>query len=176
MIDNQRVASHVLRNLVRSALAEDVGSGDATTLAVIPEDLETTGTIATREDCVGAGMPVAEMVFTELDPRVVVESVVSDGTHCRASDILAVLSGPARALLTGERIALNFIQRLSGIATATAAFVDALGDSSTRLLDTRKTTPGLRALEKCAVTAGGGDNHRFGLSAELTRSFHRLLR
>ncbi|MDP7397381.1 MAG: carboxylating nicotinate-nucleotide diphosphorylase [Lentisphaeria bacterium] len=163
MIDNQRLASHVLRNLVRSALAEDVGGGDATTLAVIPEELETSGNIATRQDCVIAGMPVAEMVFTELDPRVVVENLVSDGTHCRAGATLAVLSGPARALLTGERTALNFIQRLSGIATATAAFVDALGDSPTRLLDTRKTTPGLRALEKYAVTAGGGDNHRFGL-------------
>ena len=98
MIDNQRLASHVLRNLVRSALAEDVGGGDATTLAVIPEELETSGNIATRQDCVIAGMPVAEMVFTELDPRVVVENLVSDGTHCRAGATLAVLSGPARAL------------------------------------------------------------------------------
>ena len=163
MIDKRRLPSHVLRSLVRSALAEDVGGGDATTLALIPDDLETTGNITTREDCVVAGMPVAETVFTELDPRVVVESVVSDGAHCHAGDTLAVLSGPGRALLTGERTALNFIQRLSGIATATAAFVDALGDSPTRLLDTRKTTPGLRALEKCAVTAGGGENHRFGL-------------
>lgn len=163
MIDSRRIPSHVLRSLARAALAEDVGGGDATTLALIPEDLEATGSIATREDCVVAGMPVVEAVFTELDPRVVVESLATDGDHCQPGATLAILSGPARALLTGERAALNFIQRLSGIATATAAFVDALGDSPTRLLDTRKTTPGLRVLEKCAVIAGGGDNHRFGL-------------
>ena len=163
MIDSRRIPSHVLRSLARTALAEDVGGGDATTLALIPEDLEATGSIATREDCVVAGMPVVEAVFTELDPRVVVESLATDGDHCQPGATLAILSGPARALLTGERAALNFIQRLSGIATATAAFVDALGDSPTRLLDTRKTTPGLRVLEKCAVIAGGGDNHRFGL-------------
>ena len=121
MIDSRHIPSHVLHSLARTALAEDVGGGDATTLALIPEDLEATGSIATREDCVVAGMPVVEAVFTELDPRVVVESLATDGDRCQPGAALAILSGPARALLTGERAALNFIQRLSGIATATAA-------------------------------------------------------
>lgn len=163
MIDNRRLSSQVLCNLVRAALAEDIGSGDATTMAVIPEDLETTGYFRTRQACVVAGMPVVEAVFAELDRNVIVESQLSDNTRCQPGDVLAVISGPARALVTGERTALNYLQRLTGIATLTRAYVDALGETKTRLLDTRKTTPGLRALEKYAVTAGGGENHRFGL-------------
>lgn len=152
-----------LLNLVRAALAEDVGSGDATTLAVIPATLQTTAAMVTRQDCVCAGLPVAEVLFEELDSGLAFEAVVAEGERCRAGQTLAVIRGSARAILTGERTALNFVQRLCGIATLTRRCVDALGDSRTRILDTRKTTPGLRFLEKYAVRMGGGQNHRFGL-------------
>ena len=152
-----------LQNLCRLALAEDVGSGDATTLAVIPEELEVTAWVVAREPCVCAGLPVAEALFHELDPGLDFAPAVADGARCGAGAVLASVSGRARAVLTGERTALNFLQRLSGIATLTRAYVDALGGSRTRILDTRKTTPGLRMLEKYAVLMGGGQNHRFGL-------------
>ena len=152
-----------LRNLCRAALAEDVGSGDATTLAVIPAELQVQAELRTRQDCVCAGLPVARMLFEELDPSLAFEARVEDGDRCVAGQVLAELSGHARAVLTGERTALNFLQRLSGIATLTRRYVDALGDSPTRILDTRKTTPGWRQLEKYAVRMGGGTNHRFGL-------------
>lgn len=152
-----------LQNLCRLALAEDVGSGDATTLAVIPEELEVTAWIVAREPCVCAGLPVAEALFHELDPALDFAATAEDGTRCGAGDALASVSGRARAILTGERTALNFLQRLSGIATLTRAYVEALGNSRTKILDTRKTTPALRMLEKYAVRMGGGQNHRFGL-------------
>ncbi len=152
-----------LLNLVRAALAEDVGSGDATTLAVIPPELQTSAAMVTRQDCVCAGLPVAEMLFQELDRGLAFEALVAEGERCRAGQTLAAVRGSARAILTGERTALNFVQRLSGIATLTRRYVDALGNCRTRILDTRKTTPGLRLLEKYAVRLGGGQNHRFGL-------------
>lgn len=150
-------------NLVRAALAEDIGSGDATTLAVIPADLQTTAAMVTRQDCVCAGLPLAEMIFEDLDSGLAFEALVADGTACQAGQTLATIHGSARAILTGERTALNFLQRLSGIATLTRRYVEALGECRTRILDTRKTTPGLRLLEKYAVRMGGGQNHRFGL-------------
>jgi nicotinate-nucleotide pyrophosphorylase (carboxylating) len=150
-------------NLVRAALAEDIGSGDATTLAVVPPGLPAEAVMVARAPCVCAGLPVAEAVFEELDPGLAFESLVEDGERCGARQALARVRGPARAILTGERTALNFVQRLSGIATLTRRYVDALGDSPTRILDTRKTTPGLRFLEKYAVRLGGGHNHRCGL-------------
>ena len=153
----------LLLNLVRAALTEDIGSGDATTLAVVPAGQRIRATMATRQPCVCAGMALAQMVFEELDPGLAFEPMVDDGERCSAGDALAAVSGSARAILTGERTALNFVQRLSGIATLTRRYVDALGDSRTRILDTRKTTPGLRCLEKYAVRMGGGQNHRFGL-------------
>ena len=153
----------MLRNLCRVALAEDVGSGDATTLAVVPEGLEISAKMVTRQDCVVAGMPLAETLFHELDSTLCFEQCVEDGTQCVKGQVLAWITGSARSVLTGERTALNFLQRYSGIATQTRRYVDALGDSPTRILDTRKTTPGLRALEKYAVCMGGGTNHRFGL-------------
>lgn len=152
-----------LLSLVRAALAEDVGSGDATTLAVVPEALQATALMVTRQPCVCAGLPVAEALFTELDDTLSFEALVAEGDRCAAGETLAVVCGSARAILTGERTALNFVQRLCGIATLTRRYVDALGDCPTRILDTRKTTPGLRFLEKYAVRAGGGQNHRFGL-------------
>ena len=152
-----------LEAICQTALAEDLGSGDATTLAVVPEALETTALLRTREDCVCAGLPVASMVFTLLDPDVCVEELVRDGDRCTTGQTLARVTGKARALLTGERTALNFMQRLCGIATMTRRYVDAVGRHQVKILDTRKTTPGLRFLEKYAVTVGGGSNHRFGL-------------
>ncbi len=161
--------SHVL-NLVRAALAEDVGSGDATTLAVIPADLQTTAAMVTRKDCICAGLPLAEMLFEELDSGLAFEALVADGDACRAGQTLAVIRGSARAILTGERTALNFVQRLSGIATLTRRYVDALGSTCrTRILDTRKTTPGWRLLEKYAVRMGGGQNHRFPTRSRMSR-------
>jgi len=153
----------LLQDLCRSALAEDVGSGDATTLAIVPAELDVTARIVARQACVCAGLPVAEAVFSELDPGLVFEARVNEGERCGARCILAQLSGKARAVLTGERTALNFLQRLAGIATLTRAYVDAVGKHRTKILDTRKTTPGLRTLEKYAVAMGGGQNHRFGL-------------
>ena len=153
----------MLENLCRVALAEDLGSGDATTLAVISEELTTTAQLQTREDCICAGLPVVETVFRELDPQMECQALVAEGQFCRAGQTLALISGRARALLSGERTALNFLQRLCGIATMTRRYVDAVGGRKTKILDTRKTTPGLRFLEKYAVTAGGGQNHRLGL-------------
>ena len=154
---------NLFENVVRMALAEDVGSGDATTLAVVPEHLVTTALMQTREACVCAGLPVAEAVFRELDPNVRFVALVTEGQFCKPGTVLAKITGQARALLTGERTALNFIQRLSGIATMSRKYVDAVGVYSTRILDTRKTTPGLRLLEKYAVKTGGATNHRIGL-------------
>ncbi len=166
----------LVANLVRAALAEDVGSGDATTLAVVPEGVQAEAFMVTRQACVCAGLPVAEAVFEELDGALAFEPLVSDGTRCSAGQVLARVRGRARAILTGERTALNFVQRLSGIATLTRRFVDALGDSRTRILDTRKTTPGLRFLEKYAVRMGGGSNHRSGLYDRiLIKDNHREL-
>ncbi len=166
-----------LANICRNALAEDCGSGDATTLAVVPEDLEIEGFINTREECVCAGMPVVAAVFAELDTRCLVEPLVEEGQLCKLGQTMAHVTGPARAILTGERVALNFLQRLCGIATVTHAFVEAVGKNCpTRILDTRKTTPGLRMLEKYAVTQGGGDNHRFGLYDRIMiKDNHRAL-
>lgn len=152
-----------LQNLCRMALAEDMGSGDATTLAVVPENLETEAHFIARKDCVVAGLPVAKTVFAELDRKLVFQQCVNDGDFCPKGTDLAVVTGNARSILTGERVALNFLQRMSGIATMTRKYVDALGDTNTKLLDTRKTTPLLRMLEKYSVKMGGAQNHRFGL-------------
>lgn len=152
-----------LRNLARVALAEDIGSGDATTLAVVPAGHTLTARVRTRERCVVAGLAVVRAVFAELDPEVAVEILHEDGDLCEPGETIALLVGPARAILTGERTALNFLQHLSGIATATRRYVDALHGTHTRILDTRKTIPGLRQLAKYAVACGGGTNHRVGL-------------
>jgi nicotinate-nucleotide pyrophosphorylase (carboxylating) len=149
--------------VVTSALAEDVGHGDLTTLAVIPAGVNVAARIAAREPGVAAGLHVAASVFAAVDPAVVVTPLVAEGAPFEAGATLAEVRGPARGLLTGERVALNLLQRMCGIATITAAYVAAVRGTRARILDTRKTTPGLRALEKAAVRAGGGLNHRFGL-------------
>ena len=149
--------------LLQMAIEEDVGTGDATTLSLIPEDTLATAYFTTRQDCVCCGLPVVTKLFSMLDSYVEVIPQVHDGDLCLKGARLATVTGPARAILTGERTALNFLQRLSGVATITRRYVDALGKSETKLLDTRKTTPGYRQLEKYAVRMGGGCNHRMGL-------------
>jgi len=152
-----------IHRAVQIALAEDVGSGDVTTLSTVPEHSPLTVAMRAREMLVVAGLPLAEAVFRELSPVVQIESLAHDGQQVRAGDPLLRISGEARAILTAERVALNFVQRLSGIATLTAQFVDAIKGTHAQILETRKTTPGLRRLEKYAVTCGGGTNHRLGL-------------
>lgn len=153
----------VVRDLVARALEEDVGAGDVTTLALVPAEEEAEAEIVAKEDCVVAGLAVAEAAFAHLDTRVKFDARVEDGEEVQAGSLLAVVSGPAAAILMGERTALNFLQHLSGIATLTKRFVDAVKDTGATILDTRKTTPGLRHLEKYAVGMGGGVNHRMGL-------------
>ena len=138
-----------------------------TTLATVPDSAIASAVLRAREPIVVAGLDLAQAAFRELSDAVRAEPVTQDGTRVRAGGALMHVSGPARAILTAERIALNFVQRLSGIATLTAQFVDAVKGTGTRILDTRKTTPGWRRLEKYAVTCGGGKNHRFSLSDQV---------
>jgi len=151
------------RELVRRALAEDLGWGDATTEGTIDEHQRGHGRLLAKQDCVVAGLDVAEEAFLQLDPGAVVTRHHQDGAWCPAGTLVAEVTGRARALLTAERAALNFMQRLSGIATLTRSYVAAAAGSRLVILDTRKTTPTLRVLEKYAVRAGGGTNHRFAL-------------
>jgi nicotinate-nucleotide pyrophosphorylase (carboxylating) len=150
------------RDVVRRALAEDVGAGDITTDATVRPDQRARGVFVVKADCVLAGLDVALEAFRQLEPGVLVTLNKQDGDRCRAGENIGGLDGPARALLIGERTALNFLQRLTGIATRTRQFVDAAAGRII-VLDTRKTTPTLRALEKYAVRAGGATNHRTGL-------------
>jgi nicotinate-nucleotide pyrophosphorylase (carboxylating) len=149
--------------MVRQALREDIGAGDATTLATVPETALASALMVARESLVACGLPIAEAVFQEVSPAVAVERKTEDGQPAKKGQTLLRVRGPARAILTAERTALNFAQRLSGVATLTARFVEAVAGTRARILDTRKTTPGWRQLEKYAVAKGGGVNHRFGL-------------
>jgi len=157
------VVADTLDRLVVAALAEDVGVGDVTTEATVAADAVGTAELLVKEPGVVCGVGAAEAVFRALDPDVHFESLVEDGTLVDSSTVVAVVAGPLRAILTGERTALNFLGRLSGIATLTRRYVDAVAGTGVAILDTRKTTPGLRSLEKHAVACGGGRNHRFGL-------------
>ena len=148
---------------VAAALTEDVGSGDLTTQRVVPADATCKAAIVVKEPGVVCGLHVVEEVFHELDPELRFQAVAADGNRIEARAVVARLQGRAAPILTGERTALNFLGRLSGIATLTRRFVDAVAGTRAEILDTRKTTPGLRALEKHAVECGGGRNHRFGL-------------
>jgi nicotinate-nucleotide pyrophosphorylase (carboxylating) len=156
------VATDILERAVYAALAEDVGEGDVTTLATVAADAVGVGTLVLRERGVVCGLRAAEVVFRALDDDVEFEPLCDDGTLVEAGAV-AQVSGSLRAILTGERTALNFLGRLSGIATLARRYVDAVEGTGVAILDTRKTTPGLRALEKYAVLTGGGRNHRFGL-------------
>ena len=159
----ERLTPDEVRRAVQAALAEDIGSGDVTTLATVPKTAVATAVMRAREPLVVAGLDLAEAAFRELSSALRIDRLTNDGQHVGAHAVLLRISGPARALLTAERVALNFVQRLSGVATLTAQFVDAVKGTAARILDTRKTTPGWRRFEKYAVAAGGGDNHRFGL-------------
>ncbi|HOC19688.1 MAG TPA: carboxylating nicotinate-nucleotide diphosphorylase [Vicinamibacterales bacterium] len=152
-----------LRSEVRRFLEEDVGPGDATTRAVIPPGARASGWIVARQPCVVAGLDLARAVFEQLDPSTCFEAAVSDGEQVPAGARLARLEGLAAVLLTGERLALNLLQRLSGVATVTRRYVEAIAGTGASVSDTRKTTPGLRLFEKRAVSLGGGRNHRLGL-------------
>ncbi len=156
-------AAEEIRRVIQSALSEDVGSGDVTTLATIPAAATAKAVMLAREPLVVAGLPVAEAVFRELSPAIQITRAANDGEAVKAGQALLHISGSAQAMLTAERVALNLLQRLSGVATLTSQFVDATKGTRARILDTRKTTPGLRRLEKYAVTCGGGLNHRLGL-------------
>lgn len=152
-----------IKRAVQLALAEDLGSGDATTLAMVPESSTGRAVMRAREPLVVAGLALAEAAFQELSPEVRCQRMAEDGQQVPENGVLLRISGPARALLSAERVALNFVQRLSGIATMASRFVEAIRGTRAQVLDTRKTTPGWRRLEKYAVTCGGGRNHRFGL-------------
>lgn len=148
---------------VSLSLAEDVGTGDVTTASIMPAGMEMEGHIAAKQEGVAAGFDIAAEVFRQLDPRAVFTPLAAEGDRVPPGRIIATLRGPARALLTGERTALNFMGRMSGIATLTRAYVDQVQGTRAVILDTRKTVPGLRMLDKLAVFRGGGRNHRFGL-------------
>ena len=145
------------------ALREDIGEGDVTTQLVVPEEVRAKARVLSREKAVIAGTSPAVEVFRRVDPELKVSTTLTDGAAVLGGETILEISGSARSILTAERVALNFLQRLSGIATLTRAFVEAIGKNPAKIMDTRKTTPGLRALEKAAVVAGGGLNHRFGL-------------
>jgi nicotinate-nucleotide pyrophosphorylase (carboxylating) len=160
--------------VVAAALAEDVGDGDVTSEALVPQDADCSAQLVLEEPGVVCGVPVAAAVFRALDSSVRVDPLVDEGTAVTAPPVVvAEIAGPARAILTGERVALNLFGRLCGIASLTRRFVELVDGTGTTILDTRKTTPGLRALEKYAVRCGGGTNHRAGLyDAVLVKENH----
>lgn len=157
MLHNDHIAQSV-----RQALAEDIGSGDISA-ELIPQNTHTTGKIIARERCILAGQDWANAAFHQVSPEIIIEWMASDGDEIKPDQCLATVAGPARALLTAERTALNFLQTLSGTATITGAYVQAIEGTRAKILDTRKTLPGLRMAQKYAVTCGGGVNHRMGL-------------
>jgi len=152
-----------IRDLLEMALREDIGTGDITSESVIPADAQAVGTIKAKSDGIIAGLDVAAGIFRMLDPGVNFKKLVSDGDQVHIGQELATAEGSARSILTAERTVLNFLQRLSGIATMTSEYVRAASGYPAKIIDTRKTTPGWRVLEKYAVRVGGGHNHRFGL-------------
>jgi nicotinate-nucleotide pyrophosphorylase (carboxylating) len=152
-----------IKSVIDFALKEDIGSGDITTNLLIPIDLQTKATMVSKSAGIIAGLDVAAYVFRTLSPDIIWNTFVNDGDKVNKGDLILEISGSYRALLTGERLALNFLQRMSGIATMTANFVNAVSGYKTKILDTRKTVPGLRLLDKYAVMIGGGTNHRIGL-------------
>ena len=154
----------LITDAVAAALREDLGlSGDVTTNATVPENARAVAHIRSRESGIISGLAVARVTFEALDPDVKFQALIEDSAEVNAGDSIARISGSARAMLTAERVALNFVGRMSGIATLTRRYVDAVADTKAIIIDTRKTTPGLRAFEKYAVTCGGGANHRSGL-------------
>ena len=153
----------MINKIVEQALLEDIGTGDITTESIIPSNLKAKGIIKTSEEGVVAGLNIACLVFQKLDSEIIFQEKIKDGTQVVRGKVLAEITGSAQTILKGERVALNFLQRMSGIATITSKFCQEVKDFPVRIVDTRKTTPGLRILEKYAVRMGGGYNHRFGL-------------
>ncbi len=153
-----------LDRLIAQALAEDLGSGDVTTNSVVPPETRISGQFTMKEEGVVCGLAVAQRVFSRLDPDIRFIPRCKDGDKVKAGSAIAEISGPAAGILSGERLALNFLQRLSGIATKTQSLVSQVAGTGTKIVDTRKTTPGLRILEKYAVRTGGGQNHRMNLA------------
>ncbi len=160
MTDKERI---LIKELIKSALKEDIGDGDHTSLSTIPADVEGNVELLSKDEGIVAGVEVAQMVFNEVDPATKVTCLIKDGSKIVPGDIVMMIEGKSRSLLMAERTALNFIQRMSGIATATNYLVKKLEGLNTKVLDTRKTTPCNRVIEKLAVRLGGGTNHRFGL-------------
>lgn len=152
-----------LLRLIEQAIAEDLGDGDHTSMATIPENATGKMKLLVKEDGILAGVEIAKLVFKKIDPEIRMELLIKDGTPIKKGDIVFYVSGPCRSMLIAERTALNFLQRLSGIATATREYTKLLEGTNARLLDTRKTTPNMRVFEKMAVVIGGGMNHRMGL-------------
>lgn len=151
-------------SIINLALSEDIGTGDITTISTIPADKTAHGRFVAKEDMVVCGLDLASYIFSKVDPKISFMPNLKDGDKAVKGDVIAVVDGNARNVLTGERTALNFMQRLSGIATRTAAAVAEVAGTKAKITDTRKTTPGMRVLEKYAVRVGGGTNHRFNLS------------
>jgi nicotinate-nucleotide pyrophosphorylase (carboxylating) len=154
---------YLLKETIRLALLEDIGHGDITSLLIIPEDSKAKAQIMAKEDFILAGMPFVREVFNAVDPDVVINEFFHDGSHVKKGDIIAEISGNSRSLLVGERVSLNILQRISGIATMTKAYVEKVSGLPVKIADTRKTTPGMRFMEKYGVRIGEGINHRFGL-------------
>ena len=152
-----------VRALVRLALKEDIGKGDITSKLTVPKPAQALALIMAKEDAVIAGLPVAKLVYEMVDPALAFDGLLQDGSRVEYGDILVKIQGSARSILAGERVALNFLQHLSGVATLTAKYVEQVQGTSARILDTRKTLPGFRVLDKYAVRMGGGTNHRMGL-------------
>ncbi|HKV34656.1 MAG TPA: carboxylating nicotinate-nucleotide diphosphorylase [Pyrinomonadaceae bacterium] len=162
-LENEAVLPVDISQSIRRALDEDIGNGDVTTDTIVPASASLRGRIIAKQTGVVAGLAIAEAVFRELDERITFTQQITDGVRVDTKTIVADVVGPARALLTGERTALNFLGRMSGIATLTRQFVDAVSSTRAVILDTRKTAPGLRLTDKLAVRIGGGQNHRTGL-------------
>jgi nicotinate-nucleotide pyrophosphorylase (carboxylating) len=157
------LSPQVIKDIVELTLREDIGHGDLTTMSVIPADAQAEALFVMREPGVVCGLPLLRAVFASVEPRLATALAVDEGARVERGTTIATVRGPARGILTGERAALNLSQRLCGIATQTARYVEAIRGTRARILDTRKTTPGLRAIEKYAVRTGGGTNHRFAL-------------
>ncbi len=160
---NLQLSASKLDNFIQFALNEDIGGGDVTTESIIPENFVSTACWSAKQDGIVAGLFIGEKVFRSLDENIRWHSIVEEGETVKAGDVIAQIEGRSRALLSGERTALNFVQRMSGIATKTNNFVKRLEGTKTKILDTRKTMPGSRALDKYSVKIGGGENHRIGL-------------
>ncbi len=160
---DQKIVNELIEELIKLSFAEDIGDGDHTTLCCIPSDAIGKQRLIVKEEGILAGVEIARQVFAAFDPELQMEVFIQDGTHVKPGDVAFVVTGREQSLLQTERLMLNIMQRMSGIATMTARYVKALEGTGTRVLDTRKTTPGMRILEKQAVKIGGGCNHRIGL-------------